>query len=127
MPTAPDHPLFTASDLSQLLGETVSADTAVMVEAVVWGWMQPRLGIADRPEELNAQQFSWAIQLGAIAHENPAGLTARQVGEVREQYSSETRDAILDEVEGSASSVLPSAPRGRFPSARAYPDPAERC
>lgn len=123
---APTYPLFDASDLSGLLGADVTDDAAAIVERMVWGWLQPYLG-PDRPAELTDQQFSWAIQLGAIAHENPAGLSSKQVGSVSEQYSAEARQAILDEVEGSVSGQRPGSPRGRFPSARAYPDPAERC
>lgn len=123
---APTNPLVAASDLSDLLGSDVTDAAAALGERMVWGWLQPFLG-PDRPEELTDQQFSWAIQLGAIAHENPAGLSSRQVGSVSEQYSAEARQAILDAVESSVSGGNPGSPRGRFPRPKAYPDPAERC
>lgn len=127
MPAAPASPLFDASDLSALLGSEVSDAAATLVEAVVWGQLAPALGLTERPTELDAQQFAWAIQLGAIQHENPAGLSSRQVGSVSEQFSSEARDAILAEARASAGVQASNAPRGRFPRARAYPDAVESC
>lgn len=118
--------LFTATDLSSWLQATVPEDTAVMVERVVWGWLSPVYGNAtDRPDEVSPALFAAALELGAIAHENPSGLTAYQLGEERSQYGSERRRAIIAEVAASVPTPggAEGIPRGRFPRAVPYPDP----
>lgn len=115
--------LFTAGELGDWLGIMVSDARATVAERVVWGWLQPVLGAEDRPDEISDQLFSWAIELGAIAHENPAGLSSQQLGTSQRGFSSERRTEILADVAGEGSSGG-LRPRGSFPAACAYPDPA---
>lgn len=119
--------LFTAGDLSHWLQCPVAAETALTVEQVVWGWVKPILGLTSRPDPTPDELFSQALELGGIAHENPAGLAAYQLGEERSQFSAERRAEILRDM---ASGNLPAggtpSPRGSFPSARCYPDAVER-
>lgn len=122
--------LFTADDLNalpEISGVTDAEATAV--EAVVWGWLQPLLNVEDRPDPVSAKLFSWALELGAIYRTNPAGLDEQKRGPFEEQYSSERRAEILRAVLGGGTTApgTPPTPVGSFPSARAYPDPAERC
>lgn len=119
--------LFTATDLSGLLRKTVTEASATLVEKVVWGWLKPILGSATRPNPVPDELFSWAIELGAIAYENPSGLSRKQIGPFTEDYSAERRAEILAEVAGSslaAAGRAPLAPRGSFPEAACYPDRA---
>lgn len=120
--------LFTDEHLTRLLHKEVAIDDAVLVERVVWGWLRPILGWDERPAEIPPELFAWALQLGAIAHENPAGLSAKTIGPFSVQYSEERRLAILDEVARSSLPTGPSAtahePSGDFPPAACYPDPA---
>lgn len=121
--------LFTATELGNWLGVTVDEGRATVVERVVWGWLVEVLSTDTRPEPVPAQLFSWAIELGAIAHENPGGLSAKAFGDVSEAYSEERRKALLALVAGSElgnglGSSAGSRPRGSFPAARDYPDPA---
>lgn len=125
----PQTPLFTPSDLSSWLQKPVEDGTATVVEGVVWGWLRPLLDVDERPASPSPELSAAALELGGIAHENPAGLTIKEMGPFKEQYSAERRDEILAGVQ-SGFSVLtgtPPASQGSFPTARAYPDPAERC
>ncbi|MGI8682068.1 MAG: hypothetical protein ACR2JO_08055 [Mycobacteriales bacterium] len=116
--------LFTAAELSDFLHGPVTPEAAVSVERVVWGWLKPVLGVSARPDPVPAEVWSWAIELGAIAHENPAGLTLYQLGTERSQFSAERRGAILAEAsdEGVSGS---GSPRGSFPPPLAWPDPIQ--
>lgn len=117
--------LFDADDLTNWLGRsTPITDTkAIVVEQVVWGWLTTVLGVATRPEPVTASVFSWALELGGIAHENPAGLSVEQLGPAQRQFSAERRGEILAEAAAGGSTSVGS-PRGSFPPARCYPDPA---
>lgn len=114
--------LFTSDELSDWLGKTVTAAKAVAVEKVVWGWLKPRIGATVRPDPVPDEVFSWALELAAIAYENPSGLDGKDIGPFGEQYSSERREEILAAAAAGGTGVL--APKGQFPPARPYPDPA---
>lgn len=119
--------LFTAAELGDWLGKPVTAARATVAERVVWGWLSPILGTETQPAPVPAALFSWALELGAIAHENPAGLTTKEIGPFREQYAAERRAEILDEVRGSTlagGDGTALQPSGTFPEAPCYPDPA---
>lgn len=121
----PEQPLFTATELGDWVQADIPAGTAALRERVVWGWLKPILKLEERPEQPSEQLFAWAIELGGIAHENPSGKSAYQLGDENSQYSAERRREILDEVAaGGISSATPPQPRGRFPKAQRYPDPA---
>lgn len=116
--------LFTADDLGDLIDCTVSTEKAAAVERVVWGWLMPVLKLTERPDPVPADVFAWAIELGAIYHENPSGLEAYQLGNERTQYSAERRREILEDAgNGGVTPAAVPAPRGKFPAAQCWPDP----
>jgi hypothetical protein len=130
MPTT--NPLFGASDLSSWLRQPVTDDAADVVERVVWGWLKPLLasqGVTERPTDPSDELKAWAIELGAIAYANPEGLDAYSLESESSKYSSDRRDQLLELAAsgGTATPGVALAPKGSFPSARPYPDPAERC
>lgn len=120
--------LFEPADLASHLGGSVTAERGAMVERVVWGWLRPIVSPGgEKPYPVDPELFSWAIELGGIAHENPAGLSAKAIGPASESFSSERRKEILDEVRtayATAGAAAPGAPLGCFPPARPYPDAA---
>lgn len=119
--------LFSAEDLTHAVREFVDDDEAVAAERMVWGWLSPILDLVERPDVVTDQLWSWAVELGAGYYENPTGLAAYQLGEERRQFGVERRNAILEEVRGSVAGQGTGGtalPRGRFPQACAYPDPA---
>lgn len=117
--------LFTAEELAEYLGTTVTEARAYMVERIVWGWLKPVLALTDRPDPVSDEVFSWAIELAAIVHENPAGLSSQQLGPGSQTYSLERRQEILAEVAAGGGSITTvHAPQGSFPDALDYPDGA---
>lgn len=119
--------LFTAADLGNMLQCSVTDEAAAAAEKLAWGWLKPVLGITTdtRPDTVPAELFAWAIELGAIAYENPSGLSAYQLGDERSQFSAERRQEILATAAAGgkvASSGVPT-PRGSFPPADPWPDP----
>lgn len=116
--------LFQPQDLANFLRTNVDESAAITAERVVWGWLRPVLGLTERPYPVPDEVFSWALELGAIAHENPAGLSYYQLGAERSGFSSERRAEILTDAGGSAGgSAALSAPMGAFPTAEGWPDP----
>lgn len=116
--------LFNATELGGYLQKQVSNDAAVSVERVVWGWLKPALGLQARPSPVPDEVFSWAIELGAIAYENPSGLSSYQLGAENLGFSSERRAEILAETARGAVPGTAATPLGSFPDACGWPDPA---
>lgn len=117
------HALFAAADLTTPLGRVATADETAHAERIVWGWLYGPLGLTERPEPTPDNIWAWAVELGAIYLVNPTGLTEQQLGTALRKFSSERRDEILAAAaSGSATSAL--RPRGCFPAALPYPDPA---
>jgi hypothetical protein len=121
--------LFSPEDLTNWLRQPVSADAADVVERVVWGWLRPLLNLTERPATPSDELTAWAIELGGIAYSNPEGLSSYSLESESTGYSSERRDELLRAVAtgGTAFDGAVPAPRGSFPTARRYPDPAEPC
>jgi len=118
--------LFSADDLGDLLQGSVTEAAAAAAERMAWGWLKPVLDIEVRPSPVPAEVFAWAVELGAIAHENPAGLSVYQLADERSQYSDERRNEIL--VTAAAGGRVNTnggtpTPRGAFPAAPCWPDP----
>lgn len=113
------QPLFDSVELGDFLRKDVTESAAASAERVVWGWLSPVLGLTQRPDPpISDQLFSWAIELGAIAYENPTGDVTKQLGNLQVGSSSATRRAEILEA---ATSTYALAPRGTFPPA---PTPA---
>lgn len=117
--------LFSADELKHLLGAaTIDTDRAVLAERMAWGWLKPVLGLTERPDLVPDDVFAWAVELGAIAHENPSGLESKQLGPAQQQFSAERRREILAQAASDGAPVgAPPSPRGSFPVALDYPDP----
>jgi hypothetical protein len=115
--------LFDADALGGYLRKPVTADAATAVERVVWGWLKPVLGLEGRPDPVPDEVFSWAIELGAIVYENPAGLSGQASGPFSVQFSSERKAEILTEAAGTDGTAKPT---GNFPPAPCWPDPIDR-
>ncbi len=119
----PQFPLFNATELAAFLGGTTTEERADVAERVAWGWLKPVLSLTERPNPVPDEVFSWGLELGAIAHENPSGLSSKQLGPGSQQFSAERRREILSSASAAGSASGVPAPRGSFPAAQAYPDP----
>lgn len=119
--------LFTREELSHYAQDPdLTYDEAQIVERVVAGWLA-HVGISiPSGDPVPAAVFSWSLELGAIANENPAALASRSVDGITDTYSRGQVDVILARARESALSTTPSAtgPVGSFPAPEPYPDPA---
>lgn len=114
--------LFTSTDLGQYLGVDVTVERADVVESVVWGWLGPTLGLAERPFPVPENVKGWALELGAIAFTNPAGLRSHEAGPASQTFATERRAEILAIAARSAGAAgLPLSPLGSFPDPEPYP------
>jgi hypothetical protein len=110
------------------------ADAATLSEKVVAGWLTgatkrtradlEAAAIGDAP-----QVFSWALELGGIAYENPTSMQDDQVGAGRTTWR-DRRAQILESAREWAADQGPAGttatgplPRGSFPKAQPWPDP----
>lgn len=118
----PEQPLFDAAQLGEFVRHPVSSGAAAIAEKVVWGWLKPVLGLDSRPDPVPPEVFSWAIELGGIAHENPAGRSYYELGDERSGFSAERRREVLAEASTWSGSAA-AGPVGSFPAAKAWPDP----
>jgi len=125
----PTTALFTFEDLNALPGvDGVTEAEGTAVERIVWGWLKPVLKLTERPDPVSEELFAWALELGVIYRTNPEGLAEYSLETERSKYSTNRRAELLGEAASGGTTIggVPS-PVGSFPSARRYPDPAERC
>lgn len=101
--------------------------TYSVVERVVSGWLLDATGYPAWPADWSDGKvppalFAWAIELGAIAHENPASATSDQVDRQSTSWSEQRRTAILARAAAWAAKTRADptggpAPTGSFPPA----------
>lgn len=96
---------------------TVQARTAVRVAE---GWLRAATGLAVWPDPRPEELFSWAVELAAIALENPAGLSELTVGGEHQVFALQRRAEILA---AAARSLGPTVggPLGSFPLPTPWP------
>lgn len=115
--------LFTASELSTYLGYDVSGEAADIAERVAAGWLTAA-GVDTTVFPIPHEVFSWAVELAAIAHENPGGLSESSTGD---RWNLARRGEILAAAAEHAATVAGRVtglqPRGSFPDPSPWPDP----
>lgn len=119
--------LFTAADLTDFAQYPVSESAATIAERVAWGWLKDATRLTTRPAPVPEEMFSWAIELGLIAHENPGGLSDDTLGDATQRWDRARRAEILARAAAWASGAGADGtpkPRGAFPKALPWPDPA---
>jgi hypothetical protein len=118
--------LFTAGELTEYLGQAVTQAEASIAERVAAGWLAEATGVTVWPDPPPAQVFSWAIELAAIAHDNPAARASRTVDGITDAYSRDRWSQIMAAARSSSLATGPAAavgPVGSFPQAVEWPDP----
>ena len=90
-----------------------------VVHRVVNGWLLDATGLQDWPTPVPPQVFSWAVELGAIAHENPASASTDTTDRISVQWSETRRNSILNRAAEWARNLPAAAavasPVGSFP------------
>lgn len=130
--------LFTPEQLKTWLrydaDDDFDADSATLAEKVAAGWLSNATGMTvsalEATREETPQVFSWALELGGIAYENPTSMQDDQAGAARTTWR-DRRAQILEEARAWAVATAPAPtrmalPRGSFPPAQPWPDPAIR-
>lgn len=89
--------LFDLGDLpSWLQVPEVDTETATRVRRAVNGWLQDATGLTDWPSPVPDKLWAWAIELAAIAHENPAAMTSESIDDYKSVADRARRQEILN-------------------------------
>lgn len=122
IPAGADTDLFQLEDLRKLLRLTVAEyDTgaATVARRQAGGWLSDATGLTAWPDPLPDRLWTWAIELAAIAYNNPDGALEEQTDDYRVKHDRARRMEILD----AARSAYPSpAPAGSGPQ-WSFPEP----
>lgn len=119
-------------DPTTVVDDQTSIDdgTFTVIHRVVEGLLLDAAGLTVWPDPVPAQVFSWALELAAISHENPAGAAVDGTDRINLQWNETRRTAILaratawgDEIRNG--DVVP-APTGCFPPASRLPHDLEQ-
>lgn len=121
--------LLTVTELADSTQRTIRPASGAVAIRVAEGWLRsvaridpwPDQEIGNVPEDL----FAWAVELAAIAYDNPSGLASRTVGDTARAWQLTRRAEIL----AAAKTAYPGAsgssggPVGSFPASVPLPDP----
>jgi hypothetical protein len=109
--------LFDLVDLpSWLQVPQVDTETATRVRRAVNGWLQDATGLTVWPNPVPDRLWAWAIELAAIAHENPTAKWSQTIDDsvdVYERGSQGRRREIL--AAARAAYNTSGGPQGSFP------------
>ncbi|NHN55777.1 hypothetical protein G9U51_08305 [Calidifontibacter sp. DB0510] len=128
-PGKEDNTVETGGDVDEAGSAELTTGTYTVIEAVVTGWLLDATGLTTFPDRLPPQVFSWALELAAIAYENPAAAAAAGTDRVTNAYTEQRREAILARAARWAAKV-PTAPQvaapvGDFPCPGPWPTDLE--
>lgn len=116
----PSYPLVDEAELARFLQDTIEPGKADIAIQVAQGWLIDATGLSEWPDPLPRVLWSWAVELAAIAYDNPRNYASRDVGAESYGYSAAARrSAILEEAKKRF--WTGNAPRGRFPPAEPWP------
>lgn len=119
--------LFTAPDLTDYLQRPVDDASARIAARVVRGWLLAA-GYPDWNDgPISEGLFSAALELGAIAIDNPNGdVSSSTTGSETDVYRGRRRAEIIAEALAGGGGGGRGAPQGCFPEPSCWPDPADR-
>ncbi|MBM0277815.1 hypothetical protein [Micromonospora tarensis] len=111
--------LFELEDLRKLLRLSVDefdSDAAGIARRQAGGWLSDATGLMTWPDPLPERLWSWGIELGSIAYNNPEGAESEQIDDYRVVNDVDRREAILAAARASYPSSVPGAgPQWSFP------------
>ena len=112
--------LVSQNDLQAYLKRSLSFESAAIAIRVAEGWLRSATRLTVWPNPVDAELFSWTIELAAIAWSNPEGLESLTVSSVSRTWAVTRRNEILT----AAASRYPSStagPQHSFPPVHAFP------
>jgi hypothetical protein len=107
--------LFDLGDLpSWLQVPEVDAETATRVSRVSSAWLQDATGLTDWPSPVPDRLWAWALELAAIAFNNPTSLASETIDDYQMTVSDRLRRReILDSARQAYNTA--GKPQGSFP------------
>lgn len=122
--------LITAPDLSAWMGRQVDLDRATVAIEIAEGWLLDATRLDPWPDPTTGtvppDLRAWCIELSALAYvNNPRQMIQRQAGGVITAWANDAlsqRRTILADARARYNAV--GMPRGSFPDAQSWPDPA---
>ncbi|MEV4197020.1 hypothetical protein [Micromonospora globbae] len=109
--------LFEVEDLRKLLQlapEDFDTDAATVARRIASGWLSDATGLSVWPDPVPDRLWSWGIELGAIAYNNPEAAQSQQIDDYRVVNDAGRRSQILDDARR-AYAVAVAGPQGSFP------------
>lgn len=109
--------LFEVEDLRRLLQlapEEFDTDAATVARRLAAGWLSDATGLTAWPDPLPERLWAWAIELGAIAYNNPEAAQSEQIDDYRVAHDRDRRGQILADAR-QAYAVATTGPQGSFP------------
>jgi hypothetical protein len=120
-------PLLADADVRALVPqEDFSDDQLAVTMRLVAGWLREDTGLTELPDPLPDTHALWspALELVALVASNPTSLASRTAGPTSRTWPlARERDAIRARVKAVYRRDS-SGPRGTFPEAQPWPDPA---
>lgn len=72
--------LVNTVDLSRFLQRGLDVDSAVVAVRVAEGWLRSATRLTAWPDPVPEDLWSWALELAAMAYDNPTGVGSRTTG-----------------------------------------------
>ncbi len=112
--------LLRVADLSAYLQRQLNVDSADLAIRIAEGWLREATGLSAWPVPVPDDLWAWAVELAALAYDNPTGLAVRTVGGVTESWPAAARRAEL--LEAARRRFGPGrGPLFSFPPLQSYP------
>jgi hypothetical protein len=109
--------LFDLGDLpSWMQGPAVDTESTTRVRRAVNGWLQDATGLTTWPSPVPDRLWAWALELAAMAYNNPSSVNSEQIDDYQVSYGDRARRA---EILAAARAAYNTAgkPQGSFPDA----------
>lgn len=78
-------PLVSSDELADHMQRPVDAASAFSAIRVAEGWLRGATRLSEWPDPVPDDLWAWAVELAAIAYDNPTGLVSQTIGS--ESYS----------------------------------------
>lgn len=112
--------LFELTDLAASLQMDLDTASAMEARRKAQGWLAGATRLTEWPSPPPEDLRAWALELAALAYDNPSGLESEVDGRVTSVWGRRRRGEILLEAKRAYGQ---SGPMGSFPPPEPWPDP----
>lgn len=117
--------LFELTALAATLQTDLDTASAMEARRKAQGWLAGATQIKEWPSPPPEDLRAWALELAALAYDNPSGLESETDSRVTSVWGRRKRAEILAEAKEAYSSFASTKPLGSFPDPAPWPDPIE--